>query len=182
MNRGILLIISVLLAFFCSAKVPRTNNHGFLLENHKTKVEVTLPDDSVQTDTVREERDALPPSEQMSAPQQTEDSIVVAQDSLMPESRISKQEMAEEWMQQHEGDGFVKWTLILGALALTLYVIGIPICFLFAIAGVIVGIIGMEKYPHKKKKMVLGLVVSALVLLTSLISLFLIVTWGLLFI
>ncbi|MCR4800766.1 MAG: hypothetical protein K5860_09690, partial [Bacteroidales bacterium] len=63
-----------------------------------------------------------------------------------------------------------------------LYVIGIPICFLFAIAGVIVGIIGMEKYPHKKKKMVLGLVVSALVLLISLISLFLIVTWGLLFI
>ena len=66
MNRSILLIISILLAFCCSAKVPRTNNHGFLLENHKTKVEVTLPDDSVQTDTVREERDALPPSEQMS--------------------------------------------------------------------------------------------------------------------
>ena len=149
MNRSILLIISALLAFCCSAKVPRTNNHGFLLENHKTKVEVILPDDSVQTDTVREER---------------------------------REQMAQEWMQQHEGDGFVKWTLILGALALTLYVIGIPICFLFAIAGVIVGIIGMEKYPHKKKKMVLGLVVSALVLLTSLISLFLIVTWGLLFI
>ena len=182
MNRSILLIISVLLAFCCSAKVPRTNNHGFLLENHKTKVEVTLPDDSVQTDSVREGQIDIISSEQISVPQQKEDTIVTVQDSLKPESRISKQEMAEEWMQQHEGDGFVKWTLILGALALTLYVIGIPICFLFAIAGVIVGIIGMEKYPHKKKKMVLGLVVSALVLLTSLISLFLIVTWGLLFI
>ena len=182
MNRSILLIISVLLAFCCSAKVPRTNNHGFLLENHKTKVEVILPDDSVQTDTVYEEQEDILPLEQISVPQQPEDTIVTAQDSLKPEPRISKQEMAEEWKNQHEGDGFVKWTLILGALALTLYVIGIPICFLFAIAGVIVGIIGMEKYPHKKKKMILGLVVSALVLLTSLISLFLIVTWGLLFI
>ena len=141
-----------------------------------------MPDDSVQTDTVREGQIDIISSEQISVPQQKEDTIVTVQDSLMPDSRISKQEMAEEWMQQHEGDGFVKWTLILGALALALYVIGIPICFLFAIAGVIVGIIGMEKCPHKKKKMVLGLVVSALVLLTSLISLFLIVTWGLLFI
>lgn len=181
MNRSILLIISVLLAFCCSAKVPRTNNHGFVLETHKVKVEVILPDDSVRIDTVRDEQVDNLPSEQISVPQQTEDTIVV-QDSLNAEPRTSKQELAEEWKNQHEGDGFVKWTLILGALALTLYVIGIPICFLFAIAGVIVGIIGMEKYPHKKKKMVLGLVVSALVLLTSLISLFLIVTWGLLFI
>lgn len=182
MNRGILLIVSALFAFCCSAKVPRTNNHGFVLETHKAKDMVILPDDSVRTDTVYEEQEDILPSEQISVPQQPEDTIVTAQDSLKPEPRISKQEMAEEWKKQHEGDGFIKWTLILGALSLVLYIIGIPLCFLFAVAGVIVGIIGMEKYPHKKKKMILGVVVSALVVLTSLISLFLIVTWGLLFI
>ena len=181
MNRSILLIMSILLGFTVMANIPRTNNHGFVLETHKTKIEVILPDDSVRIDTVREEKVDNPPSEQISVPQQAEDTIVV-QDSLNVEPRTSKQELAEEWKNQHEGDGFVKWTLILGALALALYIIGIPLCFLLAIAGVIVGIIGMEKYPHKKKKMFLGVVVSALIVLVSLISLFLIVTWGLLFI
>lgn len=170
-----------------SANVPKVNNHGFP-QNLKTtqKVYEVETTKAISQENDIEKVNVVSPSVKVSKKK----TIVKKQDENKPatigstEETISKQEIKplkkerkqepRKIKRQNEDGGVASLlSYIFACVALILGCFNVGLAFLFAVPGLILGIVGVSKGKSNRFRGILGIIINSLILLVFLLLLIL---------
>lgn len=174
MRKALLIIITITIGTFCYASnVPHVSNHGFPLDVKNSTKETLINTQNVSDQVSKqiETKKVITQKKAIKKNSTNSKEVVSQPTSSTQDLKISKKEQKKEIKKtQENGEIASLFSYIFGLTGcLTAAYISWFLGLLLAIAGLVLGIVGVSKGSGNKVYGILGIILNAFVILLSLI-------------